>query len=713
LGKLFFVKLNRIKMKKICSTLALFLSCSLSIIYAQNDIQLNSPQSPSIEYQGAEMDATLKETVKYPKYHFINPNQPETMFDVQFILRPNDSLLYGSPRRTYGVLWTGTEFWMAQWTSDTIVRFNQNGNRLGFLKVENLPVTTGNRGVRGLTTEGTNIWAVNFSDSILRLDPATGQILQKIGGPVIGGLRFVTWDPTEGGGFWVGGFSSDLYKISKTGAVIRTIPRSVHGLLSMAGAAYDSVSVGGPYLWMNCQTDFAGTGVNSAIVRQVKLSNGFGTSIVRNVKVDVPAMTIQNLGGGATIATLPGFSKPSLMMVVQNVPDFSGVVIGYELNFVQPNSVDVGLDSLDVANGFTIMPLRHKNVAALKAKARNIGFANATNVSLLTEMYRGFDFITSQTSTASVPALSYQSFNVLNSYIPTDTGSYTAFLYARTTGDPNTLNDTAQVYFAIRDSTYATDNVETPGVGSTSLSIGAGNGLPEQKRLGMTYRLPVASSIKSVTIRFRPQVSGDTVQIKIYKMVNGQVGDSIAASPIYVTTKVDSAALSTEGVVRTLALKTPLSIAANEEFLICLAEGRGGLRLFSTTRGYRPKTMWAYGNFWVNTDTFTNPAFRAALYLRPNVTIRVGQNDLMGNISEVKAYPNPMSDVLTVSIKLTETDVANVVLFDLTGKQIFKENIGNSKYFEKSYPLSNLPAGMYILTVSTPKGSWQEKIIKQ
>ncbi len=711
--QIIFLKPKFNTMKKICTAFILLLSCSLSIVYAQSEIELNSPISPSLDYKGMEIDASLKKSIESPRQHLGSPNAPEAMFDVQFKIYPNDSLLPGSLKRTYAVLWTGAEFWMGQWTSDTIVRFNQSGSRLGALKVENLPTTTGNRGVRGFTIEGANIWAVNFSDSILRLDPTTGQILQKISGPVIGGLRFATWDPTEGGGFWVGGFSSDLYKISKTGAVIRTIPRSVHGLLSMAGAAYDSVSIGGPYLWVNCQTDFAGTGVNSAIVRQVKLSNGFGTSIVRDIKLDVPAMISQNLGGGAAIATLPGYSKPSLIMVVQNVPDFSGVVIGYELNFVQPNSVDVGLDSLEVANGFTIMPLRHRNTAPLRAKARNIGFANATNASMLTEMYRGFDFITSQTTTATVPALSYQSFTVLNSFVPADTGNYTAFLYAKTTGDPNRLNDTARVYFAIRDSTYATDNVETPGVGSTSLSIGAGNGLPEQKRLGMTYRLPVASTIKSVTIRFRPQISGDTVQIKIYKITNGQVGDSIAASPVYVTTKADSAALSTDGVVRTIQLKASLSVAANEEFLICLAEGRGGLRLFSTTKGYRPKTMWAYATNWINTDTFANTNFRAALYLRPNLTIRVGQNDLIGNISEVKAYPNPVNETLTVSVKLQEKDATNVALFDLTGKQIFRESIGNSSFFQKNYPLSHLPSGMYILTVSTVKGSWQEKIVKQ
>lgn len=710
----FFLKLNQIRpMKKHYFTLFFTIVCSFSTLYGQSEINLYSPVSRSVEYEGMELDAALLGKIKPSAPSVTNPNQPEAMFDVQFILRPNDSLLLGSPKRTYGVLWTGTEFWMAQWTSDTIVRFSQNGQRLGFLKIANLPPTTGNVGVRGLTMEGTNIWAVNTSDTLLRLNPTTGQIVQKLAAPTaVGGVRFATWDPTEGGGFWIGNFTSDLYKISKTGAVIRIIPRSVHGLLSMSGAAYDSVSIGGPYLWLNCQTDFTGTGANSSIVRQLKLSNGIGTSIVRDLKTDVPALSA-NLSGSATIATLPGLSKPSLIMVAQNTTANSGVVIGYELNFTQPNSVDIGLDSLDLANGFTMMPLRHRNTAALRVKARNIGFSTATDANVSVEMYRGFDPVTNQTSKVTIAPLSLQSFNVLNTYVPTDTGRFTTLLNIKATGDQNAVNDSTLLYFTVSDSTYATDNVETPNITSTSLSIGAGNGLPGLKRLGMTYRLPVASTIKSVTVRFRPQVSGDSIQLKIYKIQNGQVGDSVAASPIYISTRADSSSSSSVGVIRTLPLTTPLSVAANEEFLICLAEGRGGLRLFSTTKGYRPKTMWAYGSFWINTDTFSNASFRAALYLRPNITIRVGQNELVGNITEFKAFPNPMTDNLSVSVKLQEKDRTTISLFDLTGKLLFKDENIDAQYLNKTYPLSHLAVGVYILKVSTSHGNWQEKIVKQ
>ena len=699
-------------MKRQITTLLFALMTTFTALFGQNESDLYTPTATSATYDGAEIDASLVGKINPSITRTPNPNIPEAMFDVQFILKANDSLPVGVAKRTYGVLWTGTEFWMTQWTSDSIARMAKDGKLLGFLRTANLPATTGNVGIRGLTMENGNIWAVNTSNIIMRLDPTTAAILETITIPaILAGARFATWDPTEGGGFWVGNFSTDLYKVNKSGVITRTIPRGTHGLVLMSGAAYDSVSVGGPYLWLNCQSDFVGTGYNSSIVRQIKLSNGLGTTVLRDLKTDVPALN-QNLSSGATIATIPGFTKPSLIMVAHNTTANSGVVIGYELNFVEPNSVDFGLDSLDLANGFTVMPLRHRSPTTFRIKARNIGFAPITNGKILTEIYRNpLDFQYDQNVVADLPALSFQSFATGNTYTPTLTGNYTAYAYATATGDMNRLNDTATTYFTISDSTYATDNVETPNISVTALSIGGTVAVPGLKRLGMTYKLPVASTINSVSIRIRPQFTNDSVQIKIYKIVNNLPTDSIASSPMYITTTDDSA--TTGGVVRTLRLTKPLNVAANEEFVICLTEGRGTMRLSSTTKGYRPKTMWAFGTFWINTDTFTNASFRAALYLRPNINIRVGTTDVNSNISAVKAFPNPVSNELSVSVQLKEMDNATVALYDIAGRLVLQDKVSGQQHFTKNYPLSILPSGIYILTVSTAKGTWQEKVFKE
>ena len=112
------------------------------------------------------------------------------------------------------------------------------------------------------------------------------------------------------------------------------------------------------------------------------------------------------------------------------------------------------------------------------------------------------------------------------------------------------------------------------------------------------------------------------------------------------------------------------------------------------------------------TDTFSNANFRAALYLRPNVNIRTGTNDVNSNISTVKAFPNPVTDALTVSVRLAEIDNTTIALHDIAGRLVLQDKTIGNQSFTKNYPLSILPSGMYILTVSTAKGSWQEKVFK-
>jgi hypothetical protein len=679
------------------------------------EFDLNTPiRFSSLNYLGAEIpaDATVPTSIKpsNPSTH-----QPEAMFDVQFILRANDSLPLGTPRRSFGLHWTGTEFWVSQWTSDSVARFSKEGRLLGMYKVLGLPFAQGNSGIRHYTREGANLWAVNNSDTLLRLNPTTGQIVQKIGMPAsIGQIRYVAWDNTEGGGFWVGNTSTDFFKINKSAQIIRTIPRSVHGLFAVNGLVYDSLSVGGPYLWANCQSDFDNV-LKGAFIRQVKISSGLGTSLVRDIKMDVPALSA-NFGGSITIAQIPGFTKPSLIAIAQNTTAHPGVVIAYELDFAPLSTIDVGLDSLETLNGFTLVPRRHNLPAALKAKARNIGFANATNATILTELYKSnFDLATRRNSQTTIPSLSFQTVTVLDTYVPTDTDSYFGLTIIKAAGDINPLNDTARVYFAVKDSTYAKDFVDIPNAALSSLSIGAGAALPLQKKLGISYRLPVASTINSVTFRSRPSISGDTIQIKIYKMgANGQVGDSIAASSFYRTTAQDSTVSipATGAIIRTLPLTRPLSIQANEEILICLAEGRSSMRLTATARGYQPRGTYAFGTFWINTDTLANAAFRAALYLRPNINLRTDILETRQNIADVQVYPNPVQDNLAVQVALTEKDEVTIDLKNMAGQTVLQDKLGRELFLTKNYPLSILPNGLYILTVRTARGIWQEKIVK-
>jgi hypothetical protein len=122
-------------MKRQITTLLCAFLTAFAPLFGQNESDLYTPTANTVIYDGAEIDASLVGKISPSITRTPNPNTPEAMFDVQFILRANDSLPAGIAKRTHGVLWTGTEFWMAQWTSDSIARMTKEGQLLGFLRI--------------------------------------------------------------------------------------------------------------------------------------------------------------------------------------------------------------------------------------------------------------------------------------------------------------------------------------------------------------------------------------------------------------------------------------------------------------------------------------------------------------------------------------------------------------------------------------------------
>lgn len=73
-------------------------------------------------------------------------------------------------------------------------------------------------------------------------------------------------------------------------------------------------------------------------------------------------------------------------------------------------------------------------------------------------------------------------------------------------------------------------------------------------------------------------------------------------------------------------------------------------------------------------------------------------------------YPNPTSDILNVEFAVENTSEFSIELFSLLGKRVMQATESHSG---GSLNLSGLPAGTYILKVSSAKGSFSQKIIKR
>ncbi|MBL0073632.1 MAG: T9SS type A sorting domain-containing protein [Bacteroidetes bacterium] len=78
--------------------------------------------------------------------------------------------------------------------------------------------------------------------------------------------------------------------------------------------------------------------------------------------------------------------------------------------------------------------------------------------------------------------------------------------------------------------------------------------------------------------------------------------------------------------------------------------------------------------------------------------------------NDINIYPNPVSDYLHID-GLSDYGQLGITLTDITGRIIIEENRTNSLFSDKMN-LSNLPSGMYLLSVESENKHSQIKIIK-
>ncbi len=229
----------------------------------------------------------------------------------------------------------GNEFWVSVWNSDTLARFDNDGN---FIEKFSLPTLfdTGTGGVRGMTWDGTNIWAANNTNTIYQIDVVTKEIVSQVVISTPESARYISFDETAdggNGGFWVGNFNTDINLIDLNGNIITTIFESTHTLGGMYGLAVDNDSEGGPYLWIFHQP---GTPTNS-LISQVNKTTGVPTGIARDVNLDLAGT--EALAGGLFISK---DWDPNGGMILGGVnQDGPDRLFGYDLDFVLTENIDL------------------------------------------------------------------------------------------------------------------------------------------------------------------------------------------------------------------------------------------------------------------------------------------------------------------------------------------------------------------------------------
>lgn len=86
----------------------------------------------------------------------------------------------------------------------------------------------------------------------------------------------------------------------------------------------------------------------------------------------------------------------------------------------------------------------------------------------------------------------------------------------------------------------------------------------------------------------------------------------------------------------------------------------------------------------------------------PSDALIVGIDEIMqGSISQFRIYPNPVEDELTVDFDVTNSQKADLVVTDISGKQIARHSLFANEGHNKAYiSTSALRSGVYLITIA-------------
>jgi Secretion system C-terminal sorting domain len=674
--------------------------------------------------------------------------QDNKAFPLKFAFRHADTLRAAQPvngiNNTNAFVYNPTvnELWMGSSHNDSMLRFTiPAGKYLGAFRVANLviPATLTTRYFRQLIVGKDGfIFGVNNTDTIRKLDPTTGQEVARIVVPKwMGNQSVITYDSTNGGRYWLGGLSPGLIRQVDTTFQIKTdsmtLDPKVGGAIQLA---YDAVSPGGPYMWAfgGRHPEFTNQTSGSpalTTVMQMSMATRLRTGVQKSITDDFDFILNGNQSPrGFQIVRLPGFAKPLMLMQTGKFTsggsvllptDLSGVTAAYEIgNFVQP---DASIDSIGVTPNYSIVPLPWIKPLSISAKMRNVVAFQATagNVSIKTTNAAGVaintqsvPFNTNPTSTAF--------FAAPNTVTGLTKGINKIVATALVTNDPIFKNDTMSAFVQLSDSTLARDygdfisNVYVRFSQFTrSLFVNRSGLIPERPEIGQAYKLDVPMTLTSVTVRMAPTKTGDTTRVKVYRLDANRKPQYWGQSNLYQITPADSASYS-----MTLSLTAPIAVPAGQEFMVSVTEGFDVPGVIATTQGYEVGSTFvhsliAFGG-WARTDsisnTFTRDNFARALAIRPNFRLRTGVNEA-ANVSHLALSPNPTTGLVNLNLELDKADDVLVRVYSLNGQTVVSQRFNAVKAISQNLDLSQQANGIYVVSLTTSKGTVTKKVVKE
>jgi len=613
-------------------------------------------------------------------------NQVNALFDVQ--LNYNIQAQRGSAGMA-GVVWTGTEFWVSAWNTDSLFTFDANGVITSRFKVTGVGTPTS--GVRGMTWDGTHIYAGANTTTIYEIDPVSKTVTSTITAPEF--VRGIAYDSLANGGlggFWICNFQTDITLIDRAGLMLSAIPAATHGLVGIFGIGIDNYSTGGPFIWAFDQE--GGTGV--AKIKRINVASGAADAFAHDVMSDIGVGGTGGLAGGLGITwgLDPGGAR-SILGVMQGSPNR---MFAYELSDFVPPVTESRLEKLNFNPPFTFVPEFLSGPVFFDADVANFGSAAVDTLSFIinvdsagtnvqTDTSRLFNFASGAMSNVASTA----------AFTPSSKSTYdiTAFINTGSLVDEDFSNDTVQYSMTVTDSILGMDNDVVEG----SLGLQASAGV-----LGQRFQVGANSYASSVTAYFDSPTAGDSVSFDLYTFGSAPVS-VLASTYTYTFTTTDAAF----GKLLTLGFKSaPYPIGTGAYFVGAHQYSTDVLSMGYTSFNFQPnacQALFAGSTTWQPLDA----SFQITFFLRLNIL-----DPLFVSVPQVykqdafTMHPNPASSILNVQAKSSSAS-ATLSMFDITGREVFSQ-IGVEE--SNTIDLQKFSEGVYFVRMIVDGNAYTEKV---
>ena len=663
------------------SCLMFYVLGSAQLLFAQSSVI-----NPSGDRAATVNTVSAGPALQNSSSRFGNPgNETQAIFDIQFAHITPD---------TSGVscVYTGTEFWVGQYNIDSIHSYDPSGNMTSSFHVPGVGVP--GSGARGLTYDGTYIYAACNAPAIMRIDPITKTLVDSIIIPFA--IRGIAYDSTADGGlggFWTCNFGTGFVLVSMTGVVLETITAVEHGCLSVYGIAFDPYTTGGPYLWAYAQ----GSGGNEAKLHRISIASHSHTGVIHNTVPDVA--TTGSLAGSVSVTWRYDPMHLTLMGVSQSGP--TDHLFGYELADYIPPTVDVELNSIDFYPPFTMIPGFALTPMNWDVNLSNLGTSNLPDVATTFEITDGVNPIYSPVDFHSNIPANLTAVANFGSYTPPaipQAYNVTASATPVSLVDQNVTNNSGAYSFEVTDTVMARDD------GNPTSALG----LPRDNKgvLGQLFDIPTACDVTSATFFLRNPDIDDTVSVDLYTY-NIEPDAIIASTGIYIITAADIVA----GVTLTLPFTNgPIAVTPGTYFLgVNQYATDSNISLGTSPVNHRPNSSYFHfdGQGWVAVEQNPNNPFLICYILRLNMnnyTISVGETAER----KFKIYPNPATSQLNIQ-SLNSGGEYSVELYDMIGNKIMEMN--SIAASEISLDVSDVAPGVYSVRTTVDGSSASVRVV--